>query len=61
MKVKKLLLAVSKGPDISQSFCFDTHPLQRGLVRDWRDDEISGILKTDKPSVEQMVDAGCQK
>ena len=61
VKFKKLLLAFGEGPYVDRPLRFNAHPVQRGLVRDRRDDEIPGILKPDKSTVEQMVDTRRQE
>jgi len=61
VKFEKLPLAFGEGPDIDHSLRFNTHPLQGRFVGDRRDDEVAGILKPDKSTVEQMIDAGRQQ
>ena len=61
MKLKKLSLAIGKGTDVGDPLRFEAHPLQGRLVGDRRDDEISRILKPDKPAVKQMVNTRRQE
>ena len=54
-------LALGKGPYIDWPLRFDAHSLQGRFVRDWRDYEISRILKSDESTVKQPVDAWRQE
>ena len=61
VEVKKLFLTVRKSSHINNSHCVDPHALKRWRVGHWGDDEISVVLKANEPTVEQMIDTGCQQ
>jgi hypothetical protein len=44
-------LALGKPADVHYPPGLDPHPLERGKIRDTRDDQITGILKPDEASV----------
>jgi hypothetical protein len=61
VEVKKLFLTARKPSDI-YNFCgIDPHALKWWTMRHRRDNQISVVLKANKPAIKQMVDTGCQQ
>jgi hypothetical protein len=61
MEVEKPALSLGETAHVDHLPGLNAHPLQRSVMRDRRDYEITGVLETDESSVEQVVNAGRQQ
>jgi hypothetical protein len=48
MVLQELPLSLGERADIHDALGLNTHPVQRGLVCDWRHNQGAGILETDE-------------
>ena len=49
------------GPDIDNAISLYAHPVQRGSMCDWRDNQPTAVLEADETSIEQVIDARRQQ
>ncbi len=57
MEIEELLLAAAEHPHVDGLCGVDAHPLKRGAMRDWRNDERTVIFEPNEPTIKQVVDA----
>jgi len=56
VKFQKLALPHAEPPDVYRALRSDPHPLQRGQVRNWGNDQLAVAFKSDEAPVKQVVD-----
>jgi hypothetical protein len=61
VKVQELLLPAGEPSHINNPRGVDVHTLERGTVSDRRDYELSGVLETNEPAIEAMINARGQE
>ena len=61
VKVEELLLAAGEPSDINNPRGVDAHSLERGMMSDRRDYELSVVLEANEPTIEEVINARCQK
>jgi hypothetical protein len=61
VKVQELPLAASEPSHINDPCGVDAHSLERGTMSDWRDYELSVVLKANEPAIEEMINARRQE
>jgi hypothetical protein len=61
VKIQKLLLATREPSHINNFYGVNAHPLERGTVSYWRNNEVSVVLKANEPAIEKMIDTRRQK
>lgn len=61
MKIQELFLAAAELSHIDDLRGVDAHSLKRGTMSDRGNYELPVVLKANEPTIEEMIDARCQK
>lgn len=57
MEIEKLLLTACERANIDGASRIDPHALKRWMMRNWRNNQPTAVLKAYETAIEQMIDA----